>query len=99
MSWVKIAEKSPATGQNWIVTMTHEKLNLLNLMPTPQIVSGLHKRNEMRELRQLFTRAVNNSAIALEGVRLLSDRDRVFLATRRVAPDWYDLLVKERNCK
>jgi hypothetical protein len=47
----------------------------------------------------LFTRAVNNSAIALEGVRLLSDRDRVFLATRRVAPDWYDLLVKERNCK
>ena len=98
MSWVKIAEKSPATGQNWIVTMTHEKLNLLNLMPTSQIVSGLHKRNEMRELRQLFTRAVSNSAIAIEGVRLLADNDRVWMATRKDAKDTFFLMVKERNC-
>lgn len=99
MSWVKIAEKSPATGQNWIVTTTHEGLNLLNLMPTPQIVSELHSRRNMRELRRLFAHAVSNSAVALEGVRLLSDKDRIYMATRRVAPDWYDLLVKERNCK
>jgi hypothetical protein len=98
MSWVKIAEKSLATGQNWIVTMTHEKLNLLNLMPTPQIVSGLHKRNEMRELRQLFARAVSNSAIAIEGVRLLADNDRVWMATRKDAKDTFFLMVKERNC-
>lgn len=99
MSWVKIAEKSPATGQNWIVTTTHEGLNLENLMPTPQIVSELHSSRNMRELRRLFTRAVDNSAIALKGVRQLCDQDRIYMATRRVAPGWYDLLVKERNCK
>lgn len=99
MTWHKIAEKSAATGHNWIVTEDYAPLNLLRLMPHTAHVRQLERENNYKELRDLFGRARTNSAKALEGVRLLADKDRIWMATRKDATDTFVLLVKERNRK